>query len=156
MITFFLPISRCAVGKVTVYEQPPVLIGSEIIKEDRPIQNTESTQGDNNAGYNYPYKWTALDELDYWVNFLSFFWPIPILTYCWVGKKHKIITSLKFAEPFLCLGSSYIIASLSFFGEIMYGGYLALASITSYFIASCIDTLFTIRNMIKDKRRTSV
>ena len=154
MVSFFLPISRCAVKEATVY-QPPVLIGSEEVKEVTPMHKVNDTKGNNKAVYHYPYKMLSFDELSCWAIFLSFFWPIPILFYCWFGKNLKIIISLKLIEPIACLGAGYVIYSLSFFGEIMYGGYIALASITSYFIASCIDSFFIIRNFIPDKWRTN-
>jgi hypothetical protein len=105
---------------------------------------------------NYVIAYKAIDLHDPPTLFflLIFFWPIPILLFDCFGRPAKLISVLKILEPIGCFCSGYIIIWATFiFGDALFAGYMATASIVCYFLVSFFDAGLIIKDSM-NKRRT--
>jgi hypothetical protein len=155
--TFFLPLSRCDIQDVNVKvgaELPGVSAKNKkkTVTDAPKFSPPGSDRKSFNYSYNLPYKMFYTKEFFSWLMFLAFVWPFPLLAYIYFGRRKKILNILTLIEPFFCLGSMYMVGMISLMGEIMYGGYLALGSIFSYFIVSCYDIFMMIKKYIKNRK----
>jgi hypothetical protein len=112
----------------------------------------QSSDIQSGSGYNIPYKMFDPADLFSWLLLLAFVWPFPLLLYAHFGKRQRIVNGLKFIEPIACLGSGHMIGIIAVMGDILYGGYLALGSIISYFLASCCDIYHLVKQYLKSKK----
>jgi hypothetical protein len=113
MVSFFLPLSYCR-------------------RIDGSINETYA--------FEEAYKAMVSVELFYFISIiLAFTWPILFVLYYVYGKKNIIKMSLRFLEPFLCLGSFFVVLLLSSFGNLASGGYTALTSLISYFFSAMLE-----------------
>ncbi len=149
LITFFLPLSKCTVKK-PVFPVPAVP-GISDQTFDKNIQ-PKDTKSETQTTYNIPYKDYRISDPYSWIILICFIWPLPVLAYCIYGSRKRIVDFLKFVEPIACLGSGYVVGCISFMGDIMYGGYLAIVSIISYFMVSCHDVFILIRQYLRSQK----
>lgn len=152
IITFFLPLSRCQMKKVEVQQAPVAAVGEDCKVIDSPKITQSSPNEESGNGYNIPYKMFSAGELLSWLMLLSFFWPVPVLTYFYFVKRKVILTGLTMVEPLVCIGSGYMVLAISTMGDILFAGCLALGAILSFFIASCYDNYVLIKRLIKNKK----
>jgi hypothetical protein len=152
IVTFFLPLSRCEMRKVEVQQAPLAAVGQNSKVIDPPKISPSNSDEESNNGYNIPYKMFSAQELLSWLMLLSFFWPVPVLMYFYLGKRKAILTGITVVEPFFCIGAGYMVWAISTLGEILFAGCLALGAIISYFIASCYDNYIMIKRIIENKR----
>ena len=150
IITFFLPLSQCGINKSGV--EPALVAGENYVGSASP-KITQSISNENSGGYyNIPYEMFSTGDLSSWPIFFSFFWPLPFLIYSYFGRRQVILAGLTMVEPFVVVGSGYMVWAISTFGDILFAGYLALAAILSYFVTSCYDNYILIYSFIKKKR----
>ena len=149
-ITFFLPLSECT-KKIVMAETdivPYDSVTESDYQKDDEVEGTIKEQLSNIESSaivepHVPYKLIEIDDYYTWLIPLAFMWPLLVIYLFYSLKRKKFIFWVKIIEPFAALGSAYVILGIVFFGEILFAGYFAIASIVSYFLASCYD-LFTI------------
>jgi len=91
--------------------------------------------------YQYAKDWFDLREWQGWLVLLSFSWPIFMLLAKWKSTKTGKSQVTQWLEILLCLGSGYILWTISSFGERLFGAYIALSGMALYLIAAAKDII---------------
>ena len=151
-VSFFLPLSIMKCGPMVAVEAEPTIVGpdGETIENILPKQTIKPKDEPIDVDrYIVPYKGIDLHEPATLLLVITFMWPIPILFLVHFGRPAKVISVFKILEPIGCIGSGYIIVWTSFiFGDPLFAGYMATASIAGYFVVSCFDAGIIIRDFI--------
>ena len=120
LCSLVLPLSRC--------EHQPFLLtdgGGTIVEEGKPVTYE----------YKYAKDWFTLKEWLGWLVLLSFSWPLIILLSRWRSMRIRKSKILPWLEILLCLGSGYVIWTISSFGERLVGAYVAMTGVGLYLLA---------------------
>ena len=141
IVTFCLPLSKCR--KVRLVQSPQT--GNREIRLTDPIQ-----QENQHYRYVYAYKEIKPGDPGSWIFAAAFLWPVPVLLYRRYGQNAPARQVLKYAAPFFCLMTGVIVSVLTFCGELLFGGYLALFAAGLYLSAS----LWEIAKYVREKTRS--
>lgn len=131
MCTFFMPLSKCS----TFFETSP---SKQEVKVEEKIT--------------YAYSAYTKYSLEYVLSIVAFFWPTLILIFTTINGKLLSKVSLNIVEISLCLLSGFFLFGLTYFGEILYGGYIAIVSVVIYLSASVFQVVkkFRLPKVIND------
>ncbi len=109
IVAFFMPLSQCSVST------PPT--------NDPQESKMEITYA--YSAYQWPSAWSI-------VALLAFFWPF-LFSFYWHGKSKMIINII---ELLLCVGTGFMLFTLTYMGGLLMGAYIAIASLTVYSLAT--------------------
>ncbi len=122
LAAFFMPLSRC------YYIKPPP--GSiEVLETTNQV--SESVQSYHDV---YAYRTFRAEKVRSWGILLAFTWPLLLMVLSLVAP--KIGTALLPVEPFACVGSGIVLATLLDADRILWGGYLAILALLGYFLTA--------------------
>ena len=139
LASFFMPLSSCGVKlagplELGTEEQPRL----RLVERDEPVVS-------------YAYELFQIDDYESWLFPLAFVWPIPLLLYQRFGRP-KVKGVLTFLGLLLCVGSVFMLVIVVFFEEPLYGVYVALVAIVSYFLASIVEAYLIVRQYIAERK----
>jgi hypothetical protein len=138
---FFLPLSQCTVKEsITTDESAGIASSSSAVvastvlpspKEERKVQ--------------YAYSAYTFSEAGAFATYIAFLWPslLELAALFFPGLKRS--WRIAMFEMVFCLGSAYMVFTLTMFGVLMYGGYLAWGAICSYFLTTFVELYMRIR-----------
>jgi len=117
LVALFLPLSRCALET----EDP----------QTKAVERTVSVT--------YAYTAYRAPIADALATYAAFLWPLLLATarLMWPVLNRK--WSVEILEVVFCLGSAYELMRLTFFGEWLYGAYVAAVSIGVYLIGALVE-----------------
>jgi len=118
---FFLPLSQC---------QSPVKIDEA---SGQPISQIEVTNTS-------PYEFIDSTDLESYLWFAVYFWPIPFLLYRIKSTRKKLVLTYEATQGLFCIASAYFITVMAFFGKPLFGAYLAWVALSCYFIGILTNT----------------
>lgn len=100
----------------------------------------------------YAYEIFEVNDYESWLVPLTFFWPVPFLLYQRFGRRTKVKGSLTFLGLLLCACSVGMLVVIVFFEDPLYGVYVALVAIVSYFLASVVEAYLIVRRYIATRK----
>ena len=100
----------------------------------------------------YVYKQLDFAEFEDFLVLLTFIWPV-VLTIVQQSFHHQIYKYIFITLALILpVGSAYKIWTIIFFEEPLYGAYVAISSITCYFLITSVEVILNIRTRIRKKR----
>ncbi len=109
-------------------------------------ENVTAAAKDEPVGfdYMYPKDWFDLTDWQGWVALFSFSWPLIVIFGRWRSRKIRESRITPWTEIVLCLGSGYVIWSISSFGERLWGAYVVLSGMALYLTAAVRDAVHSV------------
>jgi len=123
LVAFFLPLSQCTVEVPT----------SETRAIERQVIVTYAYSRD---------KWPSVDALAIYVTFL---WPLLFAVASLISPSVSGKLAIGIVEILLCVGSGFMLFTLTYIGMLKYGAYVAMGSIGVYFIATSVQLVARMR-----------
>ena len=82
----------------------------------------------------------------------AFIWPLILLFITQLFSTINGKLTFKLFEIFLCCGSAYALVALMFFGELLYGGYIASIAVAFYLLIVTYELYLIVKLLLAKKR----
>lgn len=131
LISLFLPISQCTYAP-----------------------NLEDQNQNPQVLVKYPYSAYSWPSIERVATYAAFLWPMvfSIAGAVWPRARERL--ALGVLEFLFCIGSAWMLFVLTALGELKYGGYVAIGSLSAYFGATLIGLVNDIRERFNKKEKT--
>lgn len=144
-VTLFLPLSQCQ-KKTYPYNLQISPETGRAMSAPEPLDSTEA-EVPPEYSYNIPAQFISRDDPYSWLIILAFSWPLLLWAYTFMDKRSGSVLAIHLVEPLACLGSGYVSWNIAFMGDILFWGYVSLASVATYFVLSCYELFVFIKHL---------
>lgn len=142
-VTFFLPLSKCQKNHYRIVQPTSSESGEKVASRLEEIPPSPDAVPE--YSYNTAAGMFEPGDTFSWLILLAFVWPLLFWGWQIRDKRPRIAFIMNVMEPLACIGSGYVTWSLSFLGDILVWGYVSMASVLIYFLASCYELALSIK-----------